>query len=341
MPFLHLRARPIARAVRRGLLRRAEDGNQLDQTDTRLGRRGRRRVGKIALWSVSLAGSGALLVVVLRMIMAALLVTPVASGAVISKAPVRLGSGDHSPTSHPGSISGASSTATSSPVSCRASVCPVGVPGSWAVSFDDEFDGTSLDPSKWAIVNGQHANGVTALASNVTVTGGCLVLTLSDPRHGAEVNTAPSAGAGQGGYLLPVGSYAEARLRFPGDGTSLYNWPAWWTSSGPAWPAGGEIDIAEGMNTLWTVYHGDDDARYGASIPGTWSNEFHVYGVYRAADHADVYWDGTLIASYDTADNGAGQGLLVTLGNGQGGMLVPGPASQVKVDYVRAWTKAG
>jgi hypothetical protein len=190
-------------------------------------------------------------------------------------------------------------------------------------------------------MNGQPVNGVTALASNVTVADGCLVLTLSDPQHGAYVSSAPFDGAGPGGYLLPVGSYTEARIRFPGDATRIYNWPAWWTGSGPEWPNGGEHDIAEALDTLWSVYHGADKAHFGASIPGVWSNEFHVYGLYRAAGHADVYWDGKKIASYPTADNGAGHGLLLTEGNGPfGGLVMTGAASQVKVDYVRAWRPA-
>ncbi len=293
--------------------------------DERLpGRKGRPPWRRVLFWSVAVTGSGALLVVLVRMLMSALLVAPVVSGAVTAV--------------HPSARSGAPPRATSSPVPCGAAVCPLGVAGSWATSFDDEFDGRSLDTSKWSTMDGQRVNGITALASNISVSDGFLHLTLSDPHHGAEVSSAPFDGVRPGGYLFPVGSYAEARVMFPGNGTSIYNWPAWWTSSGPAWPAGGEFDIAEAMDTLWTVYHGANGARYGASIPGVWSNEFHVYGVYRAVDHADIYWDGKKIASYPTADNGAGQGLLLTLGNGPwGGALVTGAGSQVEVDYVRAW----
>ena len=296
------------------------------------------RHGSVLFWSVFLAGSAALLIVVVRMLMTTVLVAPAVGGPFASHAATSPGQGATSPTAPSSSTSGTASKSPDAPVPCGASVCPVGVAGRWTVSFDDEFDGSSLDRSKWAAVDGQLFNGVTSVAANVAVADGCLILTLSDGQHGAHVSSAPFDGAGSGGYLLPVGSYTEARVFFPGNGPAVYNWPAWWTGSGPSWPDGGEYDIAEAMDTLWTVYHGAKDAKYGASIPGVWTNQFHEYGLYRAADHADVYWDGKKIATYTTADNGAGQALLLTVGKGPyGGALVSGAASRVKIDYVRAW----
>jgi len=216
---------------------------------------------------------------------------------------------------------------------------PLGVAGQWGLSFDDEFSGTSLDTSRWSAMEGASMNNVTAHSGNVAVRDGYLWLTAASSTSGAYVSSAPFDIGGGKGYLLPVGSYAEARVRFPGNGTAIYNWPAWWTGSGPAWPAGGEHDIAEGLGTLTVNYH---DARGGHNqdpIPGSWSNQFHVYGIYRAADHADVYWDGKLVRSYPTGDNGAGQALLLNVGvnSPNGSISAFGTASQVRVDYVRAW----
>ena len=137
--------------------------------------------------------------------------------------------------------------------------------------------------------------------------------------------------------MAPVGSYSEARVYFPGNGTSLYNWPAWWTS-GPNWPAAGEHDIAEVLGGKLTVnYHSPSGAHNQGAVTGNWGNAFHVYGVYRKASSADVYWDGVLVKSYPTDDNGAGQSLLLNVGAGSPAAY--GTASQVKVDYVRVWAK--
>jgi hypothetical protein len=217
---------------------------------------------------------------------------------------------------------------------------PTGVTGLWALSFDDEFSGSSLDRSKWSpdwYGDGGVQNDVPTHASNVAVSGGNLLLTLASSNSGASVNTDPSDVPG-GGFTLPVGGFAEARIDFPGNGTTIDNWPAWWTAgtdAGPVWPAGGETDIAEGLDTLTVNYHGTQGAQNQGAVPGVWANAFHVYGLHRLADHIDVFWDGHLVASCPTHDNGEPEILILNVGKGN--TAVYGPGSQVKVDYVRAW----
>lgn len=215
---------------------------------------------------------------------------------------------------------------------------PVGVTGVWRRTFTDEFNGTGIDRSRWTTLDGWRMNNVTTRDSNVAVSGGNLILTLSSASEGAEVDSAPYDGAGANGYLVPVGGYVEARINFPGDGSALYNWPAFW-ASGPNWPASGEHDIAEVLGGKLTVnYHGNIDHNLGAPA-GYWGGGFHTYGLHRKAGSADVYWDGKLVKSYTTNDNGQGEAILINVGQGQGSRTVTGTASQVKVDYVRAWEK--
>jgi beta-glucanase (GH16 family) len=179
-------------------------------------------------------------------------------------------------------------------------------------------------------------NNVTTRGKNVSVSGGMAVLTLSSSSEGAEIDSSPADGAGANGFLLQTGDYAEARINFPGDSSgNLYNWPAWW-ASGPSWPAAGEHDIAEVLGGDLTVnYHSPSGSHNQGAVSGPWANSFHVYGVHVMADHADVYWDGKLVKSYKTDDNGQGKSLLVNVG--RSGNVVTGAASQVKVDYIRAY----
>jgi hypothetical protein len=232
-----------------------------------------------------------------------------------------------------------STTTASSPLplspSPTAAPVPLGVPGSWTLAFNDEFSGTGLDLTKWSPMNGRRMNNVTTSGSNVAVSGGNLILTLASATSGAFISTSHSDGAGVG-YQLPVGAYAEARVFFPGDGRTIYNWPGWWTS-GPNWPDAGEHDIAEGLESLTVNYHSPSGAHNQGSVPGTWSNAFHTYGLHRKATSADVYWDGVLVKSYPTDDNGAGQSLLLNVGSHSSGGNVFGAAGQVRVDYVRVW----
>lgn len=213
---------------------------------------------------------------------------------------------------------------------------PVGPPGSWTLAFNDEFTGSSLDTTKWTNLDGNTINDVNCLASNVSVANGNLVLTQSDAQNGAGISS-NAWGWDSGGYMLPVGAYAEARINFPGSGATIYNWPAWWTT-GQNWPAAGEIDIAEGLGTMTTNYHSPSGAHNQGTVSGTWSNGFHTYGVYRKASSCDVYFDGVKVASYATDDNGGGQQLVLNVGSGSN--AVYGAGSNILVDWVRTWEPA-
>jgi hypothetical protein len=207
------------------------------------------------------------------------------------------------------------------------------VPGVWKLAFDDEFNGSTLDRSKWNPMDGGHMNNVTTTAANVSVGGGVASLQLSDSSHGAEICTCTGSSSE---VTLPVGGVAEARVYFPGDSShGVFNWPAWW-ASGPSWPAAGESDIAEGLGGDLTVnYHGTSNSQNYGGPSGTWYGGFHTYTLHRKATSADVYWDGQLVRSYPTGDNGNGEHLIVNVG--ASGSAVTGAASAVKVDYVRTW----
>jgi hypothetical protein len=212
------------------------------------------------------------------------------------------------------------------------------VSGTWNLKFDDEFNGTALDTTKWSNCwfspTCSKQNNVTTSPSNVSVVAGNLVLTLASSSSGALVSTNPKGGASTG-YQFQYG-IVEARVFFPGDGTHCYNWPAWWTD-GQSWPANGENDIAEVLGGQMTVnYHSTSGSHNQGAVPGYWCGGFHVYSLLRQANKSEVYFDGKLVKSYPTDDNGSPQYLILNIGSDPS-RAAYGIASQVKVDYVRAW----
>ena len=222
---------------------------------------------------------------------------------------------------------------------------PYGPPGVWRMVFADEFDGRSLDRTKWSphwFGDARRVNNVGTYGSNVSVAKGSLRLQLSSTDgevRGGLVRT----GFGHGRYQLPVGGVVEARVYFPGDRRqNVYNWPAWW-ASGLNWPSAGEHDIAEGVGGSLTVdYHGTTNSEnFGTPSGGPWHNGFHVFTLHRKARSADVYWDGRLVESYPTGDNRKPEELILNIGISGTRTPVLGRAGEMRVDYVRAWEPAG
>jgi hypothetical protein len=165
----------------------------------------------------------------------------------------------------------------------------------------------------------------------VSVSGGDLILSLASASSGAMVQTPNN------GFSVPVGSYVEARVYFSGNGSELYNWPAFWLS-GPNWPNAGEHDIGEVWDGKLTMaYHSPSGAHSEGAPSGYWGDGFHEFGIMRNASSASIYWDGNLVASYATDDNGAGEQIIFNTGAGTGSPAAYGAASQLKVDYVHVY----
>ncbi|MGH3743552.1 MAG: glycoside hydrolase family 16 protein [Mycobacteriales bacterium] len=181
-------------------------------------------------------------------------------------------------------------------------------------------------------------NTVGTSPQNVRVSGGVASLRLSNAHMGALIHTTQAPGR----PTLPVGGVVEARIWFPGNGSQLYNWPAFWANDTDNYPSGGENDIAEVLTPgmLTVNYHSPSGTHNQGGVPGRWSNSWHTYALHRLADHCDVYWDGVLVKSYRTDDNGSPEDIIFNVGAGTGPTMV-GAAGALRIDYVRIWSPQG
>ena len=188
---------------------------------------------------------------------------------------------------------------------------PTGAPRAvtYQLVWSDEFNGTSVDGTKWNIDNGNP--GVNNekeyyQSANVAETGGNLVITAKNQSVGGQPYTS--------GKLETSGKFStqygriEASIKLP---QFTGSWPAFWmlgTNIGTVgWPQCGEIDIMEQINTSNTIYgtiHWYDNGatQYGGTTT-TNPNAYHLYAV--QWDNQSITWwvDNTLYATANIANN--------------------------------------
>ena len=186
-------------------------------------------------------------------------------------------------------------------------------PKGWELIWSDEFDGSSLDASKWNIQTGDGtAEGIPGWgnnelqsyqAGNVSVSGGNLTIT-ARRQAAADGREYTSGRINTSGKLDITYGRVEASIQTPaGQGM----WSAFWMlptdSQYGIWAAGGEIDIMEVFSrnpspfTQGTVHYGMswplNTYTYG-KLPGVDpSDGFHVHAL--EWDEQEIRWffDGT------------------------------------------------
>lgn len=221
--------------------------------------------------------------------------------------------------------------------------------------WSDEFNGSSVDGTKWNIDNGNPGvNNEQEFyqSPNAVVSGGNLVITARHETVGGQPYTSAKLNS-SGKFNVQYGR-VEARIQLPMvNGT----WPAFWmlgsNIASVGWPNCGEIDIMEHVNVTNTILgtmhwnSGNGHAQYGSSTttnPGV----FHIYAVEWNASSINWYVDNTLYCTGNIANNVNNTGAFqlpfyLILNLAMGGDL-PGntidngslPASML-VDYVRVY----
>ena len=158
----------------------------------------------------------------------------------------------------------------------------------WELIWSDEFEGDSLDLTKWAYETGSGHNNEAQYYTkdNVSVSDGTLKITAKkEAKNGYEYTSGRLETITEDGEALFSTKYGkiEARIKLPA-GTGL--WPAFWMQPVErvygTWPLSGEIDIMEARGRV--LNEANAALHYGEVVP---FNQ-HVSGKYKFASGTDI-----------------------------------------------------
>jgi beta-glucanase (GH16 family) len=239
------------------------------------------------------------------------------------------------------------------------------LPG-WTLVWNDEFNGLTVDSSKWEYeVNGNGGGNnelqyYTEGFHNSYVDSGALVIVAKKESYlGKQYTSARMRTKYRGDWTY---GHFEIRAKLPsGRGTwpAIWMLPTDWVYGG--WPASGEIDIMEHVGYDQNVIHGSTHCqkyyfKIGTQKTGTIkianaSTEFHTYAIEWYSDRIDFFVDG--VKYFASWNDGSGwQGwpfdkrfhfiLNIAVGGDWGGAqgvddsIFP---QKMVIDYVRVYKK--
>ncbi|MBV9336931.1 MAG: glycoside hydrolase family 16 protein [Solirubrobacterales bacterium] len=172
---------------------------------------------------------------------------------------------------------------------------PVGnIPG-WRQVFADDFQGRSLDTSKWRLYWGTPGGDPAGWFDphHVTVSDGMLVISAyRDQRdHGGWATGGLSSSVGL------VQTYGKYLVRFRVDQSVGVTFAALLWPADNSWPP--EIDFSEGngsgpVGTFATVHYGRHDSRWSAGLPDLNLTQWHTLGVQWTKGKLEYTIDGRI-----------------------------------------------
>jgi serralysin len=219
----------------------------------------------------------------------------------------------------------------------------------YKLTFDDEFNGTSLDTTKWktqwpwgtdTTQSGNYSNQQ-IVPQNVVVGNGVADFLVT---KGTTPDGKPyGIGAISSTYTQTYG-YWEAGVEMPTNADGV--WPAFWLLKNGTGPD--EIDISEwlgnGPTTDYMTYHSPTGSQAQGTYSGDLSSSYHTLGAMWTPTSITWYVDG--VQRFTTSNNISSSPMTTTLNTAIGGWnnnvvdsktVLP---SEFKVDYIHIYSNA-
>ena len=249
---------------------------------------------------------------------------------------------------------------------CSTLAAPAAGPPVWQLVWHDEFDGTSLDATKWVRETGGGGWGNAELEfytdrpENAHIDAGYLVIAARRETFGNRDYT--SARLKTQGFGAWQYGRIEARIQIP-RGQGL--WPAFWLLGdnipSAGWPTCGEIDIMENIGKepgrIHGTVHGPGYSGAGGissayDLPaGAFADTFHVYAIEWEPAAIRWYVDDALYKTVTPRDLPGrwvyDHPFFVILNVAVGGYWPGSPDATtvfpqtMRVDYVRVYERRG
>jgi beta-glucanase (GH16 family) len=250
--------------------------------------------------------------------------------------------------------------------------------GTWTCSFDEEFDGTTLNRSIWTPQTTAYTAYTSVLQdcfmdspNNVRVAGGSLILTTRREPNGfiCQVNGLVSyPSAVTSGMVSTVHSFSQTYGRFEfrarvtgakqaGLQEALWLWPVDAKRYGSKWPASGEIDVAEWYHSYpdraipYVHYNNPDDKQVTNTECRLEIDKFHTYVLEWTKEMIKISYDGKTCIEDRWSPVAPQTGrapfdqpffIALTQGLGRGGnafnQMTTPLPASLVVDYVRVYT---
>lgn len=244
------------------------------------------------------------------------------------------------------------------PIVLAATPQPIGLPGSWHMIFEDEFNAPSLNTSIWT--SGWFGTGITGPINSAETTcydsaqvtepgDGYLQMHLipqqetckgsTRPYTGSVISTNPSDGvAGHTGFQFTYG-YVEFKADLPDSRSgAVANWPGTF-STGQNWPTDGENDTAEGLGGQVCYHFHSPSGAPGGCASGNYTG-WHTFGSDWEPGVVTYYYDGIQVGKITTGITSSPQYLVLDNSQGSygGSTRIPSDMS-MRIKYVRVWQR--